>query len=323
MTIKASELVKRAQQLADLENSSFISTNENIALLNECYQNLYQKVINNGDKYFLETIEIQGRQENGKTFYELPNDFFQLYSLNEKNSNMPILRKAENTSNYTKKYEIVNNMLVLYGSYGCAVIMRYFKKPIKISIPSETKHTRDIPSEILSAEVKDCIDTKIVYKVYKDSTTVNIKVYDTETGTTTTSADFTESANKKIVQIIALKDKIYLNLFKNNTINILATLPYGEGESVTDTGTTFYLMYNENKEFVDIKYLSSPACDYLSKIDAKGVERLLFSIDDKTVLKNDYYDSCFLWYANYSKALVTRYGNGIITYFEYDLKEDV
>ena len=36
----ASDVIKKAKQLADLENSDFISWNESITLLNDAYQNI-------------------------------------------------------------------------------------------------------------------------------------------------------------------------------------------------------------------------------------------------------------------------------------------
>ena len=41
----ASDVIKKAKQLADLENSDFISWNESITLLNDAYQNIYQKAL--------------------------------------------------------------------------------------------------------------------------------------------------------------------------------------------------------------------------------------------------------------------------------------
>ena len=51
------DIVNRATQLADLENSDFISWNENINLLNESWQKIYQQLIDNGDKTFIKELK--------------------------------------------------------------------------------------------------------------------------------------------------------------------------------------------------------------------------------------------------------------------------
>ena len=51
--MKTSEIIKRAQQIADLENSSFISWAENVNLLNEAFRDIFQKAINANIKYWL------------------------------------------------------------------------------------------------------------------------------------------------------------------------------------------------------------------------------------------------------------------------------
>ena len=49
MIYKTSDIIKRAKQLADLENSDFISYEENFMLINECYNKLYEKLIADGN----------------------------------------------------------------------------------------------------------------------------------------------------------------------------------------------------------------------------------------------------------------------------------
>ena len=43
MKLNASDIVKSARQISDLENSDFISWNENIRLLNEAWTAVHQK----------------------------------------------------------------------------------------------------------------------------------------------------------------------------------------------------------------------------------------------------------------------------------------
>ena len=61
ITYNASDIIKRATQLADIENSDFISFSEKIALLNEAYQTIYQKGINKGNNSFVRYINTTNK----------------------------------------------------------------------------------------------------------------------------------------------------------------------------------------------------------------------------------------------------------------------
>jgi hypothetical protein len=58
MTIRASELISRALALADLTNTSFPTAEENRTYINLAFADVYQEVINEGQKYWFETIEM-------------------------------------------------------------------------------------------------------------------------------------------------------------------------------------------------------------------------------------------------------------------------
>lgn len=58
MVIKASQLIARALSLADLQNTSFPTAEENRTYINLAWQDCYQELINEGQKYYFETIEM-------------------------------------------------------------------------------------------------------------------------------------------------------------------------------------------------------------------------------------------------------------------------
>lgn len=58
MTIKASTLIARALALADLTNTSFPTAEENRTYINLAINDIYQELINEGQKYYFETIEM-------------------------------------------------------------------------------------------------------------------------------------------------------------------------------------------------------------------------------------------------------------------------
>jgi hypothetical protein len=58
MTVRASTLIERALSLADLTNTSFPTAEENRCYINMAFASIYQEAINEGEKYWFETIEM-------------------------------------------------------------------------------------------------------------------------------------------------------------------------------------------------------------------------------------------------------------------------
>ena len=136
MTYKTSDIIKRAKQLADLENSDFISYEENFMLINECYNKLYEKLINHNDKAFIKTVNLTGGYANGgKAVYELPSDFWQLYGVRVTESNVPLPRKAQSESDTKPSYDIEGNELVIYGHRLGSLVMDYWTRPPELTYP--------------------------------------------------------------------------------------------------------------------------------------------------------------------------------------------
>lgn len=136
VTYKASDIVKRAMQLADLENSDFISFSEKLALLNESYQQLYQKGINKDTNAFVKYIHTQN------TAITLPRDFYQLKAVNvDKNGYLePVLRRPANQSTHDLSYEILNNTLKINGYAGCGdICIEYYPLPLSLTFPNTPK----------------------------------------------------------------------------------------------------------------------------------------------------------------------------------------
>lgn len=132
--MKTSEIIKRAQQIADLENSSFISWAENVNLLNEAYRDIFQKAINANIKYWLKDWVLTNGQSEGNnaTSYELPKDFYTLYSINEMGTNRNLFRKSMNECADGFKYDIENGKLYIYGAMRKDIIVKYYVNPQKL-----------------------------------------------------------------------------------------------------------------------------------------------------------------------------------------------
>ena len=136
----ASDVIKKAKQLADLENSDFISWNESITLLNDAYQNIYQKSINKGNNDFVRVIQTSEKCIN------LPRDFYQLKALTLKQDrfNTPIMRRPQNGSFADLSYDIYNNTLLINGYSSGTIILEYYPTPATLTLPNEDV-TIDLP----------------------------------------------------------------------------------------------------------------------------------------------------------------------------------
>ena len=136
----ASDVIKKAKQLADLENSDFISWNESLTLLNDAYQNIYQKSINKGNNDFVRVIQTSEKCIN------LPRDFYQLKSLTLKQDRFttPIMRRPQNGSFNDLSYDIYNNTIQVNGYSSGTIILEYFPAPLTLTLPNEDV-TIDLP----------------------------------------------------------------------------------------------------------------------------------------------------------------------------------
>lgn len=117
--------------LADLQNSDFISWKENIMFLDNAWTELYQSLIDHGDKTYLQEFSFSGE----RTY--LPDDFYQLYYVCYTNGTYekPIARKAKTSTGQGPYYDIVGNELIIYRdsvSNMNKIKVQYY--PVKFSI---------------------------------------------------------------------------------------------------------------------------------------------------------------------------------------------
>ena len=173
----AKDLVRAARQIADLENSDFISWNENIRLMNEAYTALYQKLINKGDQSFVVSFTTKDRE------IDLPFDFWQLKNVSIWNNGnvIPILKRSASTSYNSVYYEIRNNVLYITGNFTGDVLVEYWPAPVELYYPPEAK---DLGITIDFAPF-GAYDKKIVYTKRVSNEYYDWYLYDVESGTDT------------------------------------------------------------------------------------------------------------------------------------------
>ena len=128
MKLNASDIIKSARQISDLENSDFISWNENIRLLNEAWTAVHQKLVNKGDFIFVNEILISKEQP-------LPENFYQVLSVLD-HYNTPVPRYSIGMNDSQIWYKLINNKLILNGLQSAK--LAYFKKPQFLTYPAET-----------------------------------------------------------------------------------------------------------------------------------------------------------------------------------------
>ena len=243
--MKTNEIVKRAQQIADLENSSFISWAENVNLLNEAYRDIFQKAINANVKYWLKDWVLKDGESIGEnaTRYKLPSDFYTLYSINEKGTNRNLFKKSTNETTDGFKYDIENGFLVVYGAMRKDVVAKYYKAPKKLYYKGEEIETG---VTIGSGVYTDCADNLIVQY---NATTGDVNIYDIKTET---------QSNIKIDVltpefVIACKQGICVGVMIDNalTVNLYS---YKDGtlirSSVSSQDEDLYWFLDEKKRLL-------------------------------------------------------------------------
>ena len=228
--MKTNEIVKRAQQIADLENSSFISWAENVNLLNEAYRDIFQKAINANVKYWLKDWVLKNGESIGEnsTRYKLPSDFYTLYSINEKGTNRNLFKKSTNETTDGFKYDIENGYLIVYGAMRKDVIAKYYKAPKKLYYKGEEIETG---ADLTNSGYTSACDNLIVWYDHDNNKAViyNIKTETEREITLTVTYDLLlcfEACKNGLVFIVeesgAKRVKIYDyngNVFINNLIS--------------------------------------------------------------------------------------------------------
>lgn len=141
--MKASEIVKKAVFLADLENSDFISAEENLFLLNDAYKFVYSKLEEFADGYFVAEFSPEFEASDfsdARKCAELPEDFYKLFFVgNAQGEAMP--RTPRNST--SDGYFIANNRLYIKGEWGDEIVVRYMPKPIEIEGYGESEGAED------------------------------------------------------------------------------------------------------------------------------------------------------------------------------------
>ena len=152
MKYLASQIIERAERLADISNTDFLTYKEKGQYLQDAWTSVYQQLINKGDKQFVKEVELMnsGSPVGEWTEYELPDDLFQICSVKNKISGSIVPRYSESESINSGTYEVVNNKLRLYGALNAPLLLTYWIIPTYISFPDKDVGV-DVNGNILSS----------------------------------------------------------------------------------------------------------------------------------------------------------------------------
>ena len=233
MKLNASDIIKSARQISDLENSDFISWNENIRLLNEAWTALHQKLINSGNFTFTDEILISKEQP-------LPENFYQVLSVLD-NYNTPVPRYSIGMNDSQIWYKLINNNIILNGLQSAK--LTYYTNVPFLTYPVDTIVDALPLSEgetIKFACDNYALTNKNVWDI-KEATIVRAA---TETDVYVDAYGRTYSANEKP---IFYPDGRCFKLTQDSCTDINCKVAYSDDiENITFDGVYYYVRYSSN-----------------------------------------------------------------------------
>ena len=133
----ASQVIKRAKDLADIQNTDFLTHDELLRYINDSWNQAYQALINKGDKQFVKEAELSGIGSglSGYTAYELRDDLYQLASVRDSRGYLFTRHTDSEGDSSSGTYDVVNNTLRIYGDHYSRIIVTYYMTPTYISFP--------------------------------------------------------------------------------------------------------------------------------------------------------------------------------------------
>ena len=213
---RASEIIRRALELADMANSNVISYQEEKEYLEQAWRFVNQKCTQQGVKYFY------GRCPVICGFNKLPWDFSQIDTIRTR-AGYQLPRHTNDMDETYGSYDIVGNSLVIYGTIPTELIMYYWKKPITLTFPAPIQKV-EMPFEYFP-EKYDIYGDYLVYVENDNLIVFNMKkntevsrenmegytINEIKCGRGSYYVDFTDENNVTAKVVISYKGKPLLN----------------------------------------------------------------------------------------------------------------
>lgn len=128
-----SQIVKTAENKADVKNTDFITYEDKLNILNDAYRQVYQESINAGEQFFLKKINISHGQK-------LPEDFWTIQEVFDSTNTIFRSRIPRLNASNLCGYDIVNDKFVLRGYRSAELI--YNPKPVYLTFPGKAVKTK-------------------------------------------------------------------------------------------------------------------------------------------------------------------------------------
>lgn len=310
------DIVNRARELADLQNSDFIGWKENNSLLNEAYTKLYTELINHKDRYYIKIIGVSDLEfykgGDNEAWYKLPDDFYMLNSISRGVNCEQILRKAPAESKTSYRYDIMQNCIVFYGGVDQTdLTIEYWPVPDTLSLKAPTKII-SLPEGYKWLDVNN--NKYLGYKNYGSHTEVilfNLKTNMSKTLTLETEEEIESGFYSDLYTIVSYtsnETKVYkiLDFYNSEIIDLdnFDKIIIGKKDNKVYT-----LIYNNDAETWTL------SDNYYSEVisfeeDLENIERFTFT--EENGIKYFYFLSNGVVY----DALLTPVFNGVLHYLD-------
>lgn len=257
-TYNAKDLIEQAQMLADLQNSDFISWKENMMFLDNAWSELYQQIINHGDKSFIKTFTFQGDS------CVLPCDFYQLHYIcySDGINRIPINRKAKTSLTSGPFYDLVGDEIIIYNKIigQRQIEVEYFPVRDSITFASDDVKVNGIDGTVLDVCDKNVLYVKTGEYFVKDI--INEKETPVSKGFILSDSGVVNSdkpcfkKDNKVYYTEWMYGKLYVRKINGNVIHILDVaqnpdFPTSQVNAMTEDSLLYYR--NGNLERFDLE----------------------------------------------------------------------
>jgi hypothetical protein len=138
---RASEVIRSALTLSQINNSDALSWRDKVDMINQSYARLYDDLNNNGDLYYSKEMIFEEPETAGNEYkFKLPKDFWKLLLVGYKTAMGGItpVERAPNATQYFSGYRMINNEIV-FSNYFLPgpLVVRYVPQPQAITFPRE------------------------------------------------------------------------------------------------------------------------------------------------------------------------------------------
>lgn len=215
------DIIKRARSLADLINSDFITWDDEVSSLWESWKDIYSKITDSSDDYFLETVTLSTSTATqlGDSEWELtiPDGIYKLRFVNYWDGGRWVSMDKFNTNQRNRqlgspKYRWRGSKLwIVASSFGLPSQIRidYYPEPIKPSVP-EASYNYCLSYPVYNKTgISSPTFTRVLNSVQTDPTDYLFYIYN----------------NTLIVESTLLQSKVTLHTFVSGS-NLIYNLGY-------------------------------------------------------------------------------------------------